>query len=398
MATPFDPATALLDWASEAALPLWAEVGFDSEQGRFEERLTLQAERLPAVPLRLMSQARQVYAYAVADKRGWYRDSAALVERAYASMERDYYRRDGRAGWIFSIRRDRSIADDRRDLYTHAFVLLAIAAYVETTGKRRALTLAEETLAFVEGHMTAPQGGGFVEELPLSDDLRRQNPHMHLFEALLALWACSRDERYLARARRLFELFAARFFRADCGVLGEYFTADLAPAEGLAGQLVEPGHHYEWIWLLRRFEQASGRSMQRYVDALYSHADRFGFDSAGLIVDALRADGAHHARSRRIWPVTEAIKANLVEARRGRRHAAAKASALAGVLHERFLTADPAGGWFDKLDAHGACISKFMPASTLYHLMGAIDELTQSIAAPAIAMSTAQAHELRYGR
>src|SRR5215831_11167926 len=390
MAIPSDPAAALLGWASDAALPLWAEAGFDREQGRFEERLTLRAERLPTVPLRLMSQARQVYAYAVADKRGWYPDAGALVERAYASMERDYHRRDGRAGWIFSIRRDRSIADHRRDLYTHAFVLLAIAAYVETTGKREALNLAEETLAFVEGRMVAAQGGGFVEELPLSNGVRRQNPHMHLFEALLALWACSGDDRYLDGAGRLFELFASCFFRSDHGVLGEYFTADLAPAEGPAGELVEPGHHYEWIWLLRRFEQASGRSTQPFVDALYSHADRFGFDETGLIVDALRIDGAHHARSRRVWPVAEAIRANLVEARRGRRDAAAKALALADVLRRHFFTVDPAGGWFDKLDADGACISKYMPASTLYHLIGAIDELNQPVFATEAAVPANQ--------
>jgi len=367
---------ALRRWVCDAALPLWAGAGFDFENGRFEERLTLAGARWPAAPLRLMSQARQIYSYAVASKRGWYPGAAQLVERAYASMERDYYRRDRQRGWIFSIRRDRSIADDRRDLYSHAFVLLAIAACVDLTGDRRLLALADETLAFVEGCMTATRGGGFVEQLPPSDGVRRQNPHMHLFEALLGLWECSGDERYLGKAARLFELFDAHFFRTECGVVGEYFTADLAPAAGIAGELVEPGHHYEWIWLLRRFERANGLAMQHYVDALYSHADRFGFDGAGLIVDELRAGGAHHTRSRRIWPVAEAIKANQVEARRGRAAAAGKASALAAMLRQHFLTDDPAGGWRDRLDAEGACISRFMPASTLYHLVGAVDELT----------------------
>src|ERR671937_1512447 len=96
-------AAALCGWARDAALPLWAGSGFDRENGRFEERLTLEAERLPEVPLRLMSQARQIYAYAIAAKRGWFADATELIECAYRSMERDYYRRDDRAGWIFSI-------------------------------------------------------------------------------------------------------------------------------------------------------------------------------------------------------------------------------------------------------------------------------------------------------
>jgi mannose/cellobiose epimerase-like protein (N-acyl-D-glucosamine 2-epimerase family) len=93
-------AAALLGWATDAALPLWATAGFDVEHGRFEERLSLGAERLPDVPIRLLSQARQIYAYALAARRGWYPGAATLVERAYASMVRDFLGRDGRHGWI----------------------------------------------------------------------------------------------------------------------------------------------------------------------------------------------------------------------------------------------------------------------------------------------------------
>ena len=376
-------AAALLGWATDAAFPLWATAGFDFEHGRFEERLTLRADRLPDVPIRLLSQARQIYAYALAARRGWYPGAAVLVEQAFASMVRDYRARDGRGGWIFSIRRDGAVSNPRLDFYAHTFVLLAIASYVQATGKRQALALADETLAFIDRDLRAPNGDGFVEGLPPSDGLRRQNPHMHLFEALLSLWECSGDARYLARAEELFGLFASRFFRPDPGILGEYFTAALQPADGVAGSLVEPGHHYEWIWLLRRFEQISGRSVQPYVDALYGFADRHGFDDAGLIVDALLVDGSHHAPSRRVWPIAEAIKANLVEARLGRAQSETKAAALAGLLRDHFLTSDPAGGWHDRLDHNGACLSRFMPASTLYHLACAIDELSQFATGPA---------------
>jgi mannose/cellobiose epimerase-like protein (N-acyl-D-glucosamine 2-epimerase family) len=371
-------AAALVDWAIDAALPLWATAGFDAEHGRFEERLTLSGGPLPDVPLRLMSQTRQIHVYALAARRGWHAGARALAERGFASMVRDYRARDDGAGWIFSIRRDGAIADARRDLYSHAFVLLAIASYVEATGHREALALADETLAFIERHMTAPEGGGFVEELPLNGGVRRQNPHMHLFEGLLALWECSHQERYLARATELFDLFATRFFR-DPGVVGEYFTADLRPADGVVGRIVEPGHHHEWVWLLRRFEAASGRSVQAYADALYGHADRYGFDEAGMIVGELLVDGTARAGVRRIWPVTEAIRANLVEARHGRMQGEGRAAALTVVLRDRFLTVDPPGGWLDRLDDKGCCVSEYMPASTLYHLLGAIDELSRFV-------------------
>jgi mannose-6-phosphate isomerase len=363
----------LHDWACRSAFPLWASAGFDPSCGRFEERLTLHAERCWHVPMRLISQARQIHSYALAARKKWYGDSLPLVEKAYASMVRDFHLPHQDGAWIFSIKSDGSPTDTRRDLYAHAFALLAIASYVEATGKSEELALADATLAFLDRHMASPDGG-FIEQLPAADDTRRQNPHMHLFEALLALWECSQDRRYLERAHALFELFASRFFRSDCGALGEYYAPNLAPADGIRGQLVEPGHHYEWIWLLRRFGEATGTNVDCYVDALYSHADRHGFDEEGLIVDEVLADGAHHRRSRRVWPLAEAIRANLLEARRGRPESAGKAAALAMRLRARFLLTDPAGGWIDRLDAKGRCASEFMPSSTLYHLVGALDE------------------------
>jgi mannose/cellobiose epimerase-like protein (N-acyl-D-glucosamine 2-epimerase family) len=373
-------AGALVGWLLGMALPLWSTAGFDVEHDRFEERLTLEGRRLPAVDIRLMSQARQIYVYALAARRGWRDGGRDLVERAYASMVRDYHRRDGADGWIFSIERDGGVANGRRDFYAHAFVLLAIASYVQMGGKRDALMLADETLAFLDRQLKAP-AGGYLEGLLTVDETRRQNPHMHLFESLIALWECSDEPRFLDRAGELYELFKTRFFLRPQGVLGEYFTAALAPAPGVQGQIVEPGHHYEWVWLLRRFQRARGADVDAFADSLYRHADLHGHDREGLVVDELLANGEPRTRSRRTWPVTEAIKANVAEAEVGRPGAAAKALLLTGLLHRHFLNDRYGGGWMDRLDEAGRPATDFMPASTFYHVICAIDEL-QRLARP----------------
>ncbi len=293
-------------------------------------------------------------------------------------MVRDFYRRDGSDGWVFSVSDSGVIADATRDLYAHAFVLLGIASYVQATGKREALALADETLDYVDHHLKAPRGGGYLDSSVSSDAVRRQNPHMHMFEGLIALWKASSEARYLKRAEGMFELFQKRFFRPDKGVLLEYFDAELRPAAGQQGKIVEPGHHLEWVWLLRHFEKESGRNVQVYVDALYSHADRHGYDTLGLLVDELLTDGRVQTPSHRVWPVTEAIRANVREAAGGRAGAAVKAARLADALFDRFLTKSPAGGWIDRLDAKGGPATDFMPASTLYHILGAVEELVSA--------------------
>ena len=326
------------------------------------------------VPVRLLVQCRQVYSYALAARRGWHGPAHELAVEAFASMIRDYHRRDGRAGWVFSIHRNGAVADARRDVYSHAFILLAVGSYVQATGDRSALSVADDTLAFLDAELPAPHGG-YLEGSPAGDTPRRQNPHMHLFEGLLTLWSSTRESRYLTRARAMFELFATRFFLPEPGVLCEYFDDELKPLPGERGRIVEPGHHYEWIWLLRWYERESGRSVQRYVDGLYRHADRYGYDNAGMIVDEALIDGTHRLRSRRTWPVTEALKANIVEAAAGRERASERVLALANILLGQFLTKAPAGGWIDRLDEHGRPATDVMPASTLYHVMCAIDEL-----------------------
>ena len=363
----------LREWAIGQALPLWAGAGFNRAQGRFEERLSLAGVPIVDAPQRLIVQARQIYSYGLATRRGWHR-GRDLVEEAYASMIRDFHRPDGRDGWVFSVARDGTVTDATRDLYSHAFVLLGMASYVQATGSSQALAIADETLAYIDSALGAANGGYF-DALPRPDALRRQNPHMHILEGLLSLWTASGERRYLARAEKIFELFAAHFFQPDHGVLGEYYDDRLERAAGITGDIVEPGHHYEWVWLLRWLERESGRAVGPYADGLYRHADAHGYSADGLIMDEVLRDGRPHKRSHRTWPVTEAVKGNLAEAGAGRPGAMDKAAALADRLHEWFLSPVVPGGWMDRLDEHGRPATDFMPASTLYHVLCMLDEL-----------------------
>jgi mannose-6-phosphate isomerase len=117
---------------------------------------------------------------------------------------------------------------------------------------------------------------------------------------------------------------------------------------------------------------------------LFAHADAHGYDDAGLIVDEVLSDGSPWTRSRRIWPVTEAIKGNLTEAALGRPGSESKAAMLTTKLQEYFLKSEAAGGWIDRLDENGAPATDFMPASTLYHVACAIDELDRFVHSTAV--------------
>lgn len=362
----------LRSWSIDHALPLWAKAGRDTLRGGFHERLSLDGTPITNVARRATVQARQTYVYAQAHLLGWY-DGKALAADAVELLLTRFRSPDGKPGYVFSLAPDGSIANPARETYAHAFVLFALAWYYRLTRDTQALSAADELLAFLD-EQVAELRGGYGEGLPASDDIRRQNPHMHLFEAMIALHQATGDARYLARGAEIFGLFTSRFFDTQTGSLIEYLDQDLAELRTAAGPLREPGHHYEWIWLMRHFERLSGRRVGPHADALYAHADRFGWDAQGFVVDEVNADGSVAKASRRAWPHTECLKANLVEAEEGRPEADARCAAAASRLLDTYLAGTVAGGWRDHFSPDGRLLVDYMPASTFYHVFCAVAE------------------------
>jgi mannose/cellobiose epimerase-like protein (N-acyl-D-glucosamine 2-epimerase family) len=363
----------LLSWIKDDALPFWGTTGVDHMRGGFHERLDLEGRPILDVPKRLMVQGRQLYVYCHAGLLGWHPDSRRLADRCVDYMLTSFYRRDGKPGWVYALAPDGSVADAGRDTYAHAFALLGLAWYHCLTGDPRVIEIVDETLAFLDEALTSPRGG-YLDAMPRPDDVRRQNPHMHLFESCIALYQATGDAKYLARDAEIFGLFSACFFQPGDGALCEYLTEDLDPLPGPRGRITEPGHHYEWIWLLRHFQRASGRDVGPFCSALYAHADRYGWDDEGFVVDEVEASGAIVKDSRRSWPHTEALKANIVEAEVGRPGCDARAARCVSRLTETFIGRPIRAGWIDHVDGNGRPIVAMMPASTLYHVFCASAE------------------------
>ena len=368
-----DRVQALQRWLTAAALPLWRDAGFDHHLDLFHERMDFDGRPLSAVPRRLMVQCRQVYVYAEATLLGWV-DGGDLAVRAFRKMVAAFHRADGQPGWVFSIGPDGRVADRRRDLYAHAFVLLACVGVIRLTQDLAVVALADETLAMLDEDFALP-GGGYLDGLP-DDGMLRQNPHMHLFEGLLALFEATGAERYLDRASRIYGLMAKRFFIPRLDILAEYFDREWRPASadhgGYDAVIWEPGHHCEWVWLLDKYARLSGVPIDPIAAALYARAYRDGIGPDGMIADEMRGDGRIAKSSRRAWPLTEAIKANAVRYGQGDPEGERRAGQAIKVLMRDFLT--EGGLWRDHLAADGEPFHAYVPASTLYHVVVAASE------------------------
>ena len=367
----------LLSWMRNDALPFWGDAGVDRQRGGFHERLDFEGRPVLDVPKRLMVQGRQLYVYCHAGLLGWHPDARRLADRCVEYMLSSFHRRDGNPGWICSLAPDGSIASASRDTYAHAFVLLGLAWYHRLTRDAQTLKIIDDTLAFLDEAVASPCGG-YLDAVPRPDEIRRQNPHMHLFESFIALYQATGNSKYLARGEDIFGIFSTRFFQSERGTLCEYFNEYFDPIPGLRGRITEPGHHYEWIWLLRHFQRASGRDVTSYCSALYHHADQNGWDGNGFVIDEVETSGAILKSSRRSWPHTEALKANIVEGETARRGCDERAARCVSRLMETFLGRPIRGGWIDHIDTNGLPTVTTIPASTLYHAFCATAEVIRA--------------------
>jgi len=361
-----------LQWLHEQAWPLWLEHGVDWQRRGFLEHLDSGTLTCSADFRRLRVAARQTYVFSVAASQG-FAGARDAVELGLEFLKGPARLREGGFAWRFDL--DNKPIDVTRDLYDHAFVLLAFATAASVAKRESMRAEALGLIDYIVATFRHPRGG-FEESVPPAQP-RRQNPHMHLLEAVLAAHEAFGDAVFLDHARELVDLFLDRFFQTDDGALPEFFDEDLVPVREHAKYLIEPGHHFEWVWLLDRYAKAAssaGKPVRSEIvgttSALLRFADGFGVDAAkGLVVDGVWRDGSLQSGGFRLWPQTERIKG---EIRRESGAAEACCTAFAGLW--RLLDGVRPGLWRERVNPDGSWAVSPSPATSLYHLTAALTD------------------------
>lgn len=363
------PFQAVRAWLFDAALPFWAAHGVDRAHGGFLEELTPDGAPTACDFKRIRVICRQTYAFAHAAQLGW-AEGDALSRMGVDYLVAKARTRDG--GWAKTLTREGAVRDATADLYDIAFVLFALAWRYRVSRDADVLALMRETLAFVQGRMRGPVGG-FWHRLP-PGGTRLQNPHMHLTEACLAAFEATQDERYLDQARELVALFRAHLF--DGVTLGERFGDDWLRIAGEEGRAVEPGHHFEWAWILAQYQRLSGENLTAQAEALTRFAEAHGVDAkSAAVFDLIADDGAPLRTSSRTWTNTERIKAWLAIYELTGRDAAPEVAAALKLIFDRYFAGARPGAWIDQFDAGGKPMVEAVPASIVYHLVLAFTEV-----------------------
>ena len=356
----------------EQCLPLWSTEGWDDVAGGFIDRLDPDGRADRLAPRRVFVQARQIYCYAKAAQMGWYPDGRAIALKGLDHLLAKAKAPDGRPGFVHTLTPDGAVLDPLRDSYDHAFVLLALASVHALDRDAQIRTEIDALCHFVDTELRSPHGG-VHEGLPVSLP-RRQNPQMHLFEAMIAAFDATHDLAFQNRAGDFYALFLANLYDKQTCALGEYFEEDFSKIEPVS---VEPGHQAEWVWLLKGFERITGCPTGRPRADLMQTALRYRDATTGCLVDEGDAAGNIRRYTRRLWPQTEIAKAWIAQAESGEAGAADEARAALRRLERHYLSHPVAGGWYDQFDRDGKSLVATIPASSFYHVLCAVTEAEQ---------------------
>jgi mannose-6-phosphate isomerase len=320
-----------------------------------------------------------MYCYAHAAQLGWSGPDREAVQHGLDYFQRHYRRPDGL--YRTRVGQDGAPLDDRVVLYDQSFALLGFASAYALTGEKRTRQSAYELHDNL--HSFLGRGGGGFEETPHPHTALTSNSHMHLLEACLAWYELDADHRWRTLAAEIVELALRHWIDPGTGAIREFFAPDWRPRADQRGRITEPGHQFEWAWLLLRFSR-------HHVDArvapaalrLIEFAETFGVDASRRVaINGCLDDGSPLDVDARLWPQTERVKAacSAGELTGEPRYFQVALEATQTLL--RYFGTPVPGMWRDRMLQDGRFTEEGTPASGFYHIVGAAIELNRVLPA-----------------
>jgi len=186
-----------------------------------------------------------------------------------------------------------------------------------------------------------------------------QNPQMHLAEAFLQVLAVRADEHTQQSLLQLCEALQAHFVEPAHGLM-------LEKPRGAVDNWFEPGHQFEWFYLLHTSPLLRDTPLHASIDRAFGFAEQFGVKN-GAVLAMLDVDGRVLDATQRIWAQAEYLRALVLRA-----GSEAKLVDQLQALQARFLRE---AGWYECRDGEGNVSRHDMPSTTPYHLATCLEGL-----------------------
>ncbi|MFJ3376299.1 AGE family epimerase/isomerase [Pseudomonas sp. NPDC086112] len=338
----------------DVIVPLWQGPGWNADMALPYEALDAEHQPLPPQRYRAMACARQLYLFS--SLIGQVPQAEERAAALFRSLQQHFHDAE-HGGWFYSIDPQGEPLDQRKDLYTHAFILFACAHYWDKVREPLVESVLNATLEVLAQRFATGDG---LYEASLDRDWSSlnagplQNPLMHLAEAFLAILSVREDVAVQSALVELCTAMQKRFIDPQHAVLME-------KPLGAVDNWFEPGHQFEWYFLLESSPLLRGSKLHASLDRAFTFTEQLGVDQqTGAVRAMLELDDAPRDATQRIWAQAEYLRALTL-----RPGSEASVQRQLQALQQRFLHA---GGWYECRDEQGEVSRKDMPSTTPYHL------------------------------
>ena len=272
-------------------LPYWYDTGLDAARGGY-----LLADPGPAKEKQLVTQARMIWGFAHAHRKGYStagRDYLKAAAGGYRFLIDHFLDREN-GGYYWKTDLEGKVASDRKVLYGESFVVYALVEYHRASGDPEALRHAMDLYRVIQKRAHDDKHSGWYEHFTrewkpvLVHDasievevggLKSANTHLHFMEALAELYADTKDKQVgksLAEALRLNQRY---FYPKVPGRSNFHRKPDWTEVTDPKSAGLSYGHNVEFAWLMVRAEQVLGHKPSwAHFEAHLDHALAHGYD------------------------------------------------------------------------------------------------------------------------
>jgi mannose/cellobiose epimerase-like protein (N-acyl-D-glucosamine 2-epimerase family) len=366
-------------------LPFWVDRSPDPEYGGFLSYFDSSGTPTGETVKPFLMQIRMLFAMSAAQRAGYGNGRCAKLAEDGADFIIHHYWDHENGGWYWiADRRGHPTLKDKVG-YGQCFGIYAFSEYFLATGDPRGREFAEKSYAAVCQHMADTRHGGFLELMApdwqparpgiFGGDRKSLDVHMHMMEALTALYEMTRHPTHRRRLLETIDLILTRMLRPD-GTGYIQFTMDLqplpailfavswgrdaTPADGVARplRLTSPGHNVELAWLLLHAADVLGTPRRTYAELVRSimdHCISIGIDHehGGVYADT-PADAPATQYEKQFWQQAEVLIGMLdAYAMFGEEKYWDAFRNVYDFTFEKMVNMAAGGEWFERVDREG---------------------------------------------
>ena len=301
-------------------LPFWMEKMTDDKNGGYYGQITGRNLLIPDAPKGGILNARIMWTFS----------SAALyfnnpLYTQYAKRARDYafehFFDSENGGTYWMLHADGTPADTKKQIYSQAFFIYALAEYYRVTNDATCLDKAIDLFRLIEKYsFDTVQNGYFeayskdwvlLEDLRLSEkdanEKKTMNTHLHVLEAYTNLYRIWKNEELSKQLKNLIEIFLDKIINKETHHLDLFFDENW----DCKSTLFSYGHDIEAVWLLEEAATVLGNAelLKRVQTVVVKVADAAaeGVQENGAIVNEKNAATGHVDTNCDWWPQAEAM-------------------------------------------------------------------------------------------